>query len=376
MGEVSTNNKPIKIAVLAMGGQGGGVLCNWIVQTAESANYIAQSTSVPGVAQRTGATVYYIEVVARSNDTELKPMLALMPVPGHVDLVVAGELIESGRAILRGLVTPDRTTTIVSTHRDYAVGEKSAMGDGRVDSGKLFEATEKHSMNFIGFDMAKLAEENESVISSVLFGSIAGSGVLPFEKSVFESVITESGIAVESNLKGFEAGFVQAQERRNLDEQAPQAFIKANTKNKQIQNLLDRVEKNYPRECHEMLVNALRKLLDYQDVYYGKQYLDRMDKVLKLDKSDKHYRLTIETARYLALWMSYEDTIRIADLKTRSSRIKRVEKEVQAESNQIVRIKEYMHPRVEEICDTLPASLGSWCLKSEGIKKLLGMFCN
>ena len=51
--------RPLSIAVLAMGGQGGGVLADWIVALAESQGWAAQSTSVPGVAQRTGATIYY-----------------------------------------------------------------------------------------------------------------------------------------------------------------------------------------------------------------------------------------------------------------------------------------------------------------------------
>ena len=52
--------QPIKIAILAMGGDGGGVLADWIVDLAENAGHWAQTTSVPGVAQRTGATIYYV----------------------------------------------------------------------------------------------------------------------------------------------------------------------------------------------------------------------------------------------------------------------------------------------------------------------------
>ena len=52
----------ISIAVLAVGGQGGGVLSNWLIQLAEANGWRAQNTSVPGVAQRTGATIYYIEM--------------------------------------------------------------------------------------------------------------------------------------------------------------------------------------------------------------------------------------------------------------------------------------------------------------------------
>ncbi len=57
------SERPISIAIVAMGGQGGGVLTDWIVALAEGQGWIAQSTSVPGVAQRTGATIYYIEMM-------------------------------------------------------------------------------------------------------------------------------------------------------------------------------------------------------------------------------------------------------------------------------------------------------------------------
>ena len=55
-----TGRRPITIAILAMGGEGGGVLADWIVALAERQGWVAQSTSVPGVAQRTGATIYYL----------------------------------------------------------------------------------------------------------------------------------------------------------------------------------------------------------------------------------------------------------------------------------------------------------------------------
>jgi len=93
-----TNKRSISIAILAMGGQGGGTVSDWIVSVAERANYAAQLTSVPGGAQRTGATVYYIELYPDESESERQaPVMALMPVPGDVDIVIAGELIEAGR---------------------------------------------------------------------------------------------------------------------------------------------------------------------------------------------------------------------------------------------------------------------------------------
>src|SRR6476619_3116032 len=140
--------RPLCIAVLAMGGQGGGVLVDWIVALAESQGWIAQSTSVPGVAQRTGATIYYVEMVPARPGVPY-PLLSLMPVPGEVDIVVGAELMEAGRAMQRGLVSPDRTTLIASSHRAYAVSEKISPGDGAGDPAKVHEAARAASKQFL-----------------------------------------------------------------------------------------------------------------------------------------------------------------------------------------------------------------------------------
>ena len=89
-----------------------------------------------GVAQRTGATIYYLELFPRAaaEAEGAAPVLALIPTPGDVDVLIASELMEAGRAVQRGLVTNDRTTLIASTHRVFAIAEKSAMGDGVADA--------------------------------------------------------------------------------------------------------------------------------------------------------------------------------------------------------------------------------------------------
>src|SRR6188508_17594 len=200
--------RPITIAILAMGGEGGGVLADWIIDLAESNHYIAQLTSVPGVAQRTGATIYYLEIYPRAGITDAahEPVLALMPVPGDVDIVVASELMEAGRAIQRGLITPDRTTLIASTNRVFAMTEKIAMADGRVDPGKLLEACRSAAKTMHAFDMAAIAEATGSVISAVLFGAVAGAGVLPFPRQAFEGAIRRGGKGVQASLAAFTAG--------------------------------------------------------------------------------------------------------------------------------------------------------------------------
>ncbi|EFV82841.1 hypothetical protein HMPREF0005_00186, partial [Achromobacter xylosoxidans C54] len=187
---------PIKIAILAMGGQGGGVLADWIVDMAEHAGWWAQTTSVPGVAQRTGATIYYLELLPESDVTRAgrPPALALMPTPGDVDLVVAAELMEGGRAIQRGLVTPDRSVLIASSHRSYAVSEKSAPGNGIADPNKVLEAGRAAARRFLCFDLQDLADRAGSVISASLFGAVAGSGALPFSRDDFEATVRRAGV--------------------------------------------------------------------------------------------------------------------------------------------------------------------------------------
>src|SRR5258708_5048177 len=198
--------RPIKLTIAALGGQGGGVLADWLIESAEAEGYLAQSTSVPGVAPRRGARISSLDFSPRAaaDRAGREPVMALMPVPGDVDCVLASELAEAGRATQRGFVTPDRTTLISSTHRSYAIGEKSAMGQGAVDTEQLIDLVRSQAKRLVLFDMEETAERNQSVISSVLLGALCGSGVLPFRKQTFEDAIKKSGIAVKANLAAFE----------------------------------------------------------------------------------------------------------------------------------------------------------------------------
>jgi indolepyruvate ferredoxin oxidoreductase, beta subunit len=69
--------------------------------------------------------------------------------------------------------------------------------------------------------------------------------------------------------------------------------------------------------------------------------------------------------------MSYEDTIRVADLKVRATRSARVAREVRVGDDQLLTVTEYMHPRLQEVCETLPAPLGRHILSSHSLKRLL-----
>lgn len=362
--------QPIKIAILAMGGEGGGVLADWIVALGEAHGFFAQTTSVPGVAQRTGATIYYVELFPRQDEShERIPVLALMPMPGDVDIVLASELMEAGRSVQRGFVTPEKTTLIASTHRVYSIKEKSAMGDGLVDSQALLRCSAQAARRFIHFDMAQIAEQNNSVISAVLFGALCGAGVLPFSREQFEQTIVTGGVGVGTSLKAFAGGYDEVVREEQVHDEAV-AFTLPVPETPKVASLLRRVKKDVPESEHYLVCEGIRRLIDYQDIRYAELYLDRLTTRFNR-KGFNDSLLRQHLARYLALWMSYEDTIRVADLKTRQSRFLRVSKEVNLQNGQLLNISEFMHPRIEEICETLPVGLGRWLLKPHWLNSLL-----
>ena len=367
--------RAIRIAILAMGGEGGGVLADWMVDLAEHAGYVAQTTSVPGVAQRTGATIYYVEMFPELAGAPGEPVLGMMPTPGEVDIVLASELMEAGRAVQRGLVTPDRTLLIASTHRVYSMAEKTAMGDGRVDAQRLVDAVQAAARRFVHADFAQLAERNGSVISAALFGALAGSTALPFTREQFEQAITRGGVGVKTSLAAFGAGFGVAAGTTSAAPAPPpqQAIFGA-----RLARQAGQVANGFPAAAATVIAAGVKRLADYQDTRYADEYLDRLDavKVLDLRHGDGQWRLLTETARYLALWMSYEDTIRVADLKTRRARFDRVRGEVHAGSAQLMQINEFMHPRLEEIADTMPAGMGRWLLATGWARALVRRFAH
>jgi len=368
--------RPITIAITAMGGQGGGVLAGWIADMAKAHGFAAQSTSVPGVAQRTGATIYYVELFpeAAAKKAKKAPVLALMPFAGDVDIVIASEMMEAGRALLRGLVST-RTTLIASTHRVYAISEKEILGDGRKNTSAVRKEAEAAAGRFIAFDMEAGATESRCIISAVLFGALAGSGALPFARADFEQTIREGGKAVAANMRGFALGFERAS--AGAPPKAAPEKPALPRPAQAVAPLLARLDDFAPK-VRPMLLHGLKRVVDYQDAAYGALYLERMDEMHALDVAcnggRRGWRLSMDTARYLALAMSYEDTIRVAEQKTRASRFARFRREIGAGPGQIVRIREYMHPRLQEFCDVLPQRWGRSILKGTWMRRALGIF--
>jgi indolepyruvate ferredoxin oxidoreductase beta subunit len=354
-----TTARPIAVLVAALGGEGGGVLTDWIVHAAMASDLPVQSTSIPGVAQRTGATTYYIEVfpetnaaLASSGSGTKRPVFGLYPCPGDVDAMVASELLEAGRAAENGFVTPDRTTLVAATHRVYATIEKSAMGDGRADAPRVLQAVREMARRPILFDLTQDPQRRSLPLNAVLLGALAASGVLPIADTAFTAAIRESGIAVEANLAGFAAG--QALARGELALASPPA-PRPDVAPASLDALLGEAAR-LPQAVTALAAEGIKRCADFQDLAHAQLYLARVGRIAAADHAP--FVVAAEAARRLALWMCYEDVIRVADLKTRAARFVEVRAEVRAKPDEPIAVTEFFKPGIEEVAAILPAWLG------------------
>ena len=220
------NQKPITLLVCALGGEGGGVLTEWLVETARHAGYPAQATSIPGVAQRTGATTYYLEVfpVAMKDLGGKRPVFSLNPVPGALDAMISSELLETARQVGNGMASPDRTLVITSSSRTLTTQERMQMGDGRADPADMLKLVQQFSRAHQVFDMAGVAKQAGTVVSAVMLGAIAGSGLFPFRREDYEAVVKAGGRGAEASLRGFAQAFELVARGRQQDDYLAQVL--------------------------------------------------------------------------------------------------------------------------------------------------------
>ena len=340
--------RPVCLLISALGGEGGGVLKDWVVRTAHAAGYPVQATSIPGVAQRTGATTYYVEIfpVKRDAIRDRWPVLCLSPTAGQVDFFIGSELMEAARQLQAGMAT-GRTTFIASTHRVYTTAEKMAMGDGRFDVDKAIEAMHAVAKRAILFNMEAATQQAGTVISAVMFGALmaAMQETLALPRAQAEAAIKAGGKGTEASLRGFAAGYAQAAGTGAAIEHAPETVGGSGSQN------------TNPLDAEQAIRLGKARCADFLDAAYATVYTERLARIRARDATPFH--LTCETARYLALWMCYEDVARVADLKSRLDRFDNIRSEAAANADQPIKVVEFFKPGYGEVADQLPPALAS-----------------
>lgn len=359
------STQPISLLLCALGGEGGGTLTDWLVDTARHAGYPAQATSIPGVAQRTGATTYYLEVfpVPLAELGARRPVFGLNPLPGRLDALVSSELLETGRQIGNGLASSEHTLVITSSSRALTTAEKMVLGDGRRDEAPLLALVREHSRAHHVLDMAALTREAGTVVSAVMLGAIAASGLLPFSRTDYEAVVGGAGGHARASLRGFALAFdavsAQREQARWVEQvmnddsdEAPAAAVATPAA----------LLAPFPAALHDILALGHARTGEYQDAAYGQRYLDRMQRVLAAERAGdpagaQGFAASREAARWLALWMAFDDIVRVAELKARASRAARVRREVKATDGDLLRVYDHFKPGAPEFAALLPESL-------------------
>ncbi len=359
------NDRPICVLVAALGGQGGGVLADWLVAAARIKGLKAQATSIPGVAQRTGATTYYFEVypqheLAARPGRPARPVFSIYPAAGSVDLMVSFEPMEAARALSGGFIC-ENTTVITARERIFSTAEKIKPGDGAVPAGPVLQALQGCAGALRTLDMNKTARCAGCHPNAVMFGAMAASGVLPMSADNCREAITHAGVAVASNLAGFAAGMNLSEEPATFTDEASQSF-------KPAPEELAPAVSALPEAVQPMAGHATAHLLDYQDEPYARRYLERLGKVIADDSGEHDYKLSVLVARRLAAWMAFEDVARVAELKIRPGRLARIRRELAIDDDVPLTVHDYLKPSRGELEGVLPAALGNWLPKRQAVK--------
>ena len=348
----------LNILIAALGGEGGGVLMNWIVDAGLQAGLAVQATSVPGVAQRTGSTSYYVEMMRQPLPAgSPAPVFALVPMPARVDVAIASELVEAARLMERGFVSPSRTTLITSTSRVYTTAEKIPMGDGRFDAARAEAAAKALAQRLITLDLEAMARAHNTMISATMFGALAASGVLPFDRAQCEAAMG-TGRQAGASRAGFAAAFDAVQ---RCDRSSEATAVASAVKPAPVLPAAVAAITTLPRPVLDVVALGAERAVDFQDAAYADLYLARIKRLAVATPARDPVTLHAleEAARRLALWMAYEDIPRVAELKTRPERFAGIRREAEMKPGQILVIAEYLKPGAEEIAAMLPVTMGT-----------------
>jgi indolepyruvate ferredoxin oxidoreductase beta subunit len=127
----------------------------------------------------------------------------------------------------------------------------------------------------------------------------------------------------------------------------------------------------------ELAALGFARLCDYQHRNYAMRYVQRLQQVLDAENAVdplhvNGYSASREAARWLALWMAFDDIVRVADLKSRASRRQRVALEVKQQDGELLRVYEHFKPGVPEFAALLPAWLAAPVLRFDKARVLKG----
>ena len=368
------HDRATRILIGTVGGQGGGVLSDWLIKGLLNAGWQAQSIGLLGLSQRAGSVIYYAEARPFGHKP---PILSAYAAPGDVDLLLAQEFLELGRLLQGGFAHPD-CTIIANTYRYYGTLEKTPAEGGIYPSGVIRKAAETLSGDSYLFHAQELvAQAGLSLLSSnaILLGAVAGSQVFDLPPEPFRRAIEEAEVNVADNLKAFDLGYSMMRdgslpralfkESEVLDweqlAQQRQAALPARRR-AEYRQLLEQARGAAPA-LSRVYAEACYRVLDFQDGAYVRDYLRSVQEIQAAEKAksgDESNSLTAVYAQHLANWMTYEDAPRVAQLKLRPERFAKMRQEHNVRGEDPFWVDDFLAPDPPQLYGMLPVAVGRW----------------
>ena len=222
-------------------------------------------------------------------------------------------------------------------------------------------ALERAAARPVLFDGAQLAEQSGTFLNAIIAGVMAGSDVLGIEKQKFIEAIEAEGKAVAANLKGFELGYAISREK--------QPTVSADGNLGSAGPATDPRLDMFPVGARAIIGEGLNRTTDYQSATYGARYLQRLKPF-----ADRSADLVEAIARHLAVRMTYDDIVRVAQVKIRQGRFDRIRGEAKAATGDAVHVTDFFKPGIPEIADLLPPGwarrLLNWAAKKDRMTRL------
>lgn len=353
----------VRVLIGTVGGQGGGVLSDWLVRGLLNAGWQPQSVGLLGLSQRAGTVIYYVEA---NPEGDKPPILSPFAVPGDVDLILAQEFLELGR-LLQGGFAAKNCSIIANTYRYLGTLEKMPAEGGIFSSEEIRNAAESLSDNTWLFHAQNMVTEaGLSYLSSnaILLGAVVASPIFNLPAEPFHQAIRAAESNVGDNIKAFDLGYkmmrdgtlpralFQESEVKDWQQMADERAAKLPPgKASQYKQLLDAAQQTLPAALNQVLAEALYQLIDYQHLKYAQSYLDLIAEFADDEPLQAVY------AQHLALWLTYEDSPRVAQLKTRPERFTGIAKEHGLKPGQKLVVEDYLAPDPQQIYGILPPSL-------------------
>jgi indolepyruvate ferredoxin oxidoreductase beta subunit len=216
-----------------------------------------------------------------------------------------------------------------------------------------------------------MAKQQGTMVSAVMLGVIAASGLFPMAREHYEATIGTGGSSAAS-LRGFAAAYERVHHTQT---------VQAMLTDVDMTNTLPVNEEPaltvFPAAVKELAALGFARLCDYQHRNYAMQYVKRLQLVLDAENAidpthANGHAASREAARWLALWMAFDDIVRVADLKSRASRRQRVALEVKQQDGELLRVYEHFKPGVPEFAALLPHWLAAPLLRFDKARVLKG----